>query len=144
LLLHDQHRGVEAVEERVPLVDRNFVEDVDDGDDVELAADALVEADDDDVPPVFEQFRHLQRGQFPAQHIIRSDVRDDLAPVGGDVGGEDGDARIVGLADGGLDVDRVGRAEEDRAHLLADEVLDLLPTDVRQDASSAVGRLQAG
>ena len=50
---------------------------------------------------------------------------DDLPALRGDVGGEDGDVRLVGALDGRADALRVRRADDDRVHALDDEVLDL-------------------
>src|ERR1051326_6656254 len=52
VLLHEERAArapalLRAGQQRVPLLDRNLVEDVVDGDDVERAADRLVEADDE-------------------------------------------------------------------------------------------------
>ena len=99
----------------------------------QLARLGLLKVEDGDLAAGFaERLDHHLSRLLAAAVVVGGDVADHLGAriKTGDVDGEDRDARLVGLLDGGSDGPRVAGAQHDGRDLLDNEVLDLVLLDM--------------
>src|SRR5215212_3406516 len=89
---------------------------------------------------LLEQIHDIVRGLLARLYVVRLDLAGELAAVGAAVEGEDGYVGVVGRLDGRHDALGVYRDEDERVHVLRDQVLRLI--ELRARVAVGVGLLE--